>query len=227
MSSIRIVLADDHILVRAGIRSLLQQIPGVQVVGEADDGRAALQLIEQLKPDIAVLDIAMPELDGLQVTAAVAQRFPETRVAILSMHAEQEYVIQALRAGAAGYLLKGARTSELELAITSIARGETYLSPMASKHVIGGFVQRTPGASDSFQRLTPRQRQVLKLIVEGHSRKEIAEKVNVSVKTIDTYRAQIMEQLGIFDVAGLVRYALKIGLIASDDHVADGGKMKQ
>lgn len=216
MNPIRVLLADDHALVRAGIRALLQQIPGVQVVAEADDGRAALELIEQTQPDIALLDIAMPVMNGLETAFRVKDKFPQVRVVILSMHAEQEYVLQALRAGAVGYLLKGARTAELEVAITAVARGESYLSPAASKHVVGDVLQRSVAPSP-LACLTPRQRQVLELIAQGKSRKQIAKQLAVSAKTIDTYRAQVMDQLNIHDLAGLVRFAIKVGLVEVDN----------
>jgi DNA-binding NarL/FixJ family response regulator len=220
MSRIRVLLADDHALVRAGIRSLLQNIGEVEVVAEADDGREALKLIASLQPDIVLMDIAMPNLNGLEAAMRVTKEFPNVRVIILSMHANEEYVLQSLRAGAAGYLLKGARAAELELAVASVARGETYLSPAASKHVIVDYVQRSAGDALSSQderspveRLTPRQREILQLIAEGHSTKEIAHTLNISVKTAETHRTQIMERLGIHDIAGLVRYAIRAGLI--------------
>lgn len=211
------VLADDHALVRSGIRALLQQIGGVEVVGEADDAREALRLVEKLKPDIVFMDISMLGLSGLDATAQLTKSFPNVKVIILSMHEEQEYVLQALRAGAKGYLLKGARTSELELAVTAVARGETYLSPGASKVLVGELVQRESGERSLYERMTPRQRQVLQLIAEGYTRKQIAQKLSVSVKTVDTYRAQLVEHLNIHDVAGLVRYAIRIGLIKEGD----------
>jgi DNA-binding NarL/FixJ family response regulator len=217
MKPIRILLADDHALVRAGIRGLLQKIANVEVIAEAENGLEALQLIRKLKPDIAFLDIAMPELDGLTAAARVAKDFPNVRVIILSMHSDQEYVLRALRAGAKGYLLKGARSSELELAVLAVARGETYLSPAASMHLVADVVRRGSGEPGPLDRLTPRQRQVLQLIAEGNARKEIAQKLKVSAKTVDTFRAQLMEELNIHDVAGLVRFAISAGLISADD----------
>ena len=214
---IRILLADDHSLVRAGIRALLQKISNVQVVAEAENGREALELIGKFKPDIALMDIAMPELDGLTAAARVAKEFPEVRVIILSMHSDQEYVLRALRAGAKGYLLKGARTSELELAVTAVARGETYLSPAASIHVIDDVVRRASGETRPLERLTARQRQVLQLIAEGHTRKQIAQALKIRAKTVDTFRAQLMEGLNIHDVAGLVRFAISEGLVSARD----------
>ena len=197
------------------LRALLQKIVGVQVVAEAENGLEALELIKKFKPDIALLDIAMPELDGLAAAAGIAKDFPEVRVIILSMHSNQEYVLRALRAGAKGYLLKGARTSELELAITAVARGETYLSPAASIHVVDDVVRRANGETTPLERLTARQRQVLQLIAEGRTRKQIAQELTISVKTVDTFRAQLMDELEIHDVASLVRFAIDKGLIQS------------
>jgi DNA-binding NarL/FixJ family response regulator len=213
VNPIRVLLADDHALVRAGIRSLLQHNAEIQVVAEAGEGHEALRLIEKHKPNVVLMDIDMPGLNGLEATALVTKNFPKVRVIILSMHANEEYVLQSLRAGAKGYLLKGSRTVELELALSAVARGETYLSPAASKHVIGEFVQRASGGPTPADRLTPRQRQVLQLLTEGYTRKQIALKFQVSAKTVDTYRAQLMNQLDIHDIAGLVRYALSTGLV--------------
>jgi DNA-binding NarL/FixJ family response regulator len=213
MKSIRILLADDHTLVRAGIRSLVQALPGIQVVAEAGDGREALSLIETHQPDVALLDIAMPGLNGLEVAAQVADNFPYVRVMILSMHATEEYVLRALRAGASGYLLKDADTAELELAIKAVTRGETYLSPAVSKHVTE-YVRRVgEEAHSTLERLTPRQREVLQLVAEGHTTQEIARMMSISVKTVETHRTQLMERLDIHDIAGLVRYAVREGLV--------------
>ncbi len=213
MKSVRILLADDHTLVRAGIRSLVQAIPGIQVVAEAGDGREALSLIELHQPDVALLDIAMPGLNGLEVAAQVADNFPYVRVMILSMHATEEYVLRALRAGAAGYILKDADTAELELAIKAVTRGETYLSPAVSKHVTE-YVRRVGEETHStLERLTPRQREVLQLVAEGHTTQEIARIMDLSVKTVETHRTQLMERLDIHDIAGLVRYAVREGLV--------------
>ena len=221
MAPIRVLLADDHVLMRAGISALLQRIPDLTVVAEADDGRAALQLIAMHHPNIAMLDISMPELNGLEVAERVAREFPEVRVIILSMHATSDYVLRAMRVGASGYLLKGARLAELELAITSVARGETYLSPAAAKHVIGGYREQAIGAvpaadAQAQERLTARQREILQLIAEGRTTKQIAQVLTLSAKTVEMHRAQLMERLDIHDVAGLVRYALRTGIISGD-----------
>jgi len=217
MKPIRILLADDHTLVRAGIRSLLQNLADVQVVAEAGDGRAALSLIEMHRPDVAMVDIAMPKLNGLEVAARVTEDFPYVRVVILSMHASEEYVLRALRAGAAGYVLKDADTAELEFAVAAVTRGETYLSPAVSKYVTE-YVRRVgEEQSSSLERLTPRQREVLQLIAEGHTTQGIAQTLGVSAKTVETHRANLMERLGIHDVAGLVRYAVRVGLVVIED----------
>lgn len=212
MASLRVLLADDHALVRAGMRSLLRDIEGVEVVGEAADGAEALELAARERPDAVLLDIAMRGMNGLEAAARLRERLPEAKVVILSMHTSEEYVLLALRAGASAYLIKDSATSELELALTSVMRGETYLSPAISRQVVDGYVQRV-GSGVGPDPLTPRQRDVLKRIAEGRSTKEIAFELNLSVKTVETHRAQIMERLGIRDVAGLVRYAIRAGLV--------------
>jgi DNA-binding NarL/FixJ family response regulator len=216
MNPIRVVLADDHTLFRAGIRSLLNELDGVEVVGEASDGAAALQLIAEQSPDIALLDIAMAGMNGLEVAARLAASAAPVRAIILSMHAGEEYVLQALRAGAAGYILKDADTVELGLALKAAMRGETYLSPAVSRQVVAGYVQRTAGGDDSLARLSERQRETLRLIAEGCSTQEIATRMQISVKTVEKHRAQLMERLDIHDVAGLVRFAIRARLVSPD-----------
>lgn len=212
MSALRILLVDDHALVRAGMRSLLRELPGVEVVAEAADGAEALAAAERERPDIVLMDIAMKGMNGLEAAARLRERLPEAKVVILSMHTSEEYVLLALRAGAAAYLIKDSATSELEVALKCVMRGETYLSPAISRQVVDGYVQRV-GAGAGPDPLTPRQRDVLKRVAEGRSTKEIAFDLNLSVKTVETHRAQIMERLGIRDVAGLVRYAMRTGLV--------------
>lgn len=212
MPALRVLLADDHALVRAGMRSLLRDIEGVEVVGEAADGVQALALAERERPDVVLLDIAMKGMNGLEAAARLRELHPGIKVIILSMHAGEEYVLQALRAGAAAYLIKDSATAELELALRSVMRGETYLSPAISRQVVEGYVQRV-GAGAGEDPLTPRQREVLKRIAEGRSTKEIAFDLGLSVKTVETHRAQLMERLGIRDIAGLVRYAMRSGLV--------------
>jgi DNA-binding NarL/FixJ family response regulator len=223
MKPIRVLLADDHNLVRAGMRSLLQNIREVEVVAEAENGRQVRALVKAHQPDVVLMDIAMPELNGLDATAQLIKEFPKLRVIILSMHSTKGYVLQALRAGASGYLLKGAATPELALAIQAVARGETYLSSSVSKYVVeafkGGELHTTETPNRVETALTPRQREVLQLIAEGSSTKEIAEKLNISVKTAKTHRSELMRRLDLHDVASLVRYAMQIGLVAPEDNL--------
>jgi DNA-binding NarL/FixJ family response regulator len=188
----------------------------MQVVGEAANGQEALRLVETIKPDLVLMDIAMPELNGLEATARIAKEHPEVRVIILSMHSNEEYARRAIRAGAQGYVLKRASTAELELAIRAVAQGEPYLTPAISKHLLADFARRSE-ATSPLDQLTPRQREVLQLIAEGHSRKEIAEKLSISPKSFDVYRSEIMQQLNIEDTAGLVRFAIQNGLVSLDD----------
>ncbi|HKE15367.1 MAG TPA: response regulator transcription factor [Kofleriaceae bacterium] len=216
MNPIRVLLADDHTLVRAGIRGLLTELPGVEVVGEAGDGQEALRLIEEVRPDVVLLDVGMPGLNGLEVAGRIATLDPAIRVVILSMHLSEEYVLRALRAGCAGYLLKASAVSELEVAIRRVADGETYLTPAVSRRVLSDYVQRTRGAEEPLEALTPRQREVLQLVAEGNSSKEIAQRLGLSPKTVETHRAQIMERLGVHDVTGLVLFAVRVGLVAAD-----------
>jgi DNA-binding NarL/FixJ family response regulator len=214
MTLIRVLLADDHTLVRAGFRAILEALPGIRVVAEAGDGREALRLIEQHRPNVALMDIAMPALNGLEAADRVCQEHPCVRVIILSMHANEEYVVRALRAGASGYLLKDASPEELNTAVHAAARGETYLSLPVAGHV-ADYVRRTGKGEDcAFDRLTPRQREVLQLVAEGHTTQSIAHKLGLSVKTIETHRMNLMKCLGIHDIAGLVRYAVQKGVIS-------------
>jgi len=216
---IRVVLADDHNLVRAGIRALLERLPEVEVVGEAGDGREALALIARERPDVALLDIGMPELNGLEAAERIARETPRTRLVMLSMHASETYVAQALKVGVAGYMLKEACADELPLLLRSIMRGDTYLSPGVSKQVVDALRARLeegaprPRLADL---LTPRQREILQLVAEGKSTKEIAQALDLSTKTVETHRAQLMDRLDIHDVAGLVRYAIRAGLVSAE-----------
>lgn len=216
MATIRVLLADDHDLVRAGFRSLLERLEGIEVVAEADDGREALSLIARHHPDVVLMDIKMPGLNGIEAMSRALRETPGTRVVMLSMYANEEYVVQSLRAGAIGYLLKDAATAELELAVRAAARDETYLSPAISRHMIQEYLQTIGDSESPLGPLTPRQREVLQLIAEGHTMKEIAALLCISVKTAESHRAQLMERLDIYDIAGLVRYAMRIGFLAPD-----------
>ncbi len=216
MPLIRVLLVEDHTIVRAGLRSLLESLLDVEVVAETGDGREALSLIGQHQPDVALMDIAVPGLNGLEVTARTVKEWPQVRVIILSMYGNEEYVLHALRAGASGYLLKDTAMPELEFALRAVVGGETYLSPPVSKHVINNYVQRTSGEggdASPLEKLTPRQREVLQLIVEGYSTQRIAQTLTVSIKTVETHRMQLMDRLGIHDIAGLVRFAVQVGVV--------------
>ena len=216
MTAIRVMLVDDHKLVRAGLRALLESLEGVEVVAEAAHGRQALGLMATHHPNVVLMDIGMPEMNGLEATARIVKDFPNSRVIILSMHSSEEYVLKALRAGAAGYLIKDAGSAELEVAVRAVARGESYLSPAVSKHVVGEYVRRVSGEEHPLEVLTPRQREILQLLAEGHSTQDIAQILNISAKTVETHRAQLMERLDIHDLAGLVRYAIRAGLVNSE-----------
>ena len=216
MTAIRVLVADDHNLVRAGLRALLQSLEGVQVVAEASNGREALSMVAAHQPDVVLMDIGMPELNGLEATARVVTDFPASRVIVLSMHTDEEYVLKALRAGAAGYLIKDAGTAELETAVRAVARGETYLSPAVSQHVVGEYLRGVSGELSPLDQLTPRQREVLQLLAEGRGTQDIAHKLNISPKTVEGHRAQLMERTGLHDLAGLVRFAIRTGLVSPD-----------
>jgi RNA polymerase sigma factor (sigma-70 family) len=212
MSPIRVLIADDHALVRAGIRALVERIDGVVVVGEAGKGSEALDLVRQLAPDLILLDITMPDGNGFEVLDQVTKLYPEIRVIVLTVHEAGEYALRAVREGAAGYLPKSAASIELEQAIQTVIRGERYISPETAQNTIFEVTNRAT-KRDLLATLSPRQREVLRLIAEGKTTKQIAQVLEISVKTVETHRAQLMERLGIHDVAGLVRYAIIVGLI--------------
>ena len=216
MKPIRIVLADDHNLVRSGLKSLLMGMQGVEVVAEARNGREAVDLAGSANPDVILMDIGMKELNGIEAAAIIARDYPSVRVIILSMHDTQDFVSQALKAGAAGYVLKDAAPQELEFALQAVASGEIYLSPRVSRQVVQ-FHVRPRDAETGLDALSPRQREILKAIAIGRTTKQIAYDLALSIKTIETHRAQIMERLDIHDVAGLVRFSIRIGLISAHD----------
>ncbi|MDG4551581.1 MAG: response regulator transcription factor [Candidatus Contendobacter sp.] len=219
MSEVNVLLADDHTLVRAGLRTLVEGFAGFHVVAEAGDGREAVRLARRWKPQIALIDISMPELNGLDATALITKEVPETQVIILSMHIAENYVLAALRAGAVGYVVKDAAVTELESALRAVLKGERWLSPAVSRHLLDEYLrlvrhppEETP-ASSGLESLTRRQREILQLIAEGCATREIAERLSLSIKTVETHRSQLMERLNIHDVAGLTRFAIRVGLI--------------
>jgi len=216
MKVIRVVLADDHSIVRAGIRLMLERIGGVKVVAEASDGREILEMVRNHQPDIVVTDIAMPHLNGIDAAGRIVKEFPDIGVIILSMHSTEEHVSEALRAGVSGYVLKESAPAELEIALRAVADGKTYLSPQVSQHVIAGYRDRTTSDTRPISALTSRQREILQLLAEGCNAKDIARTLNISAKTVDNHRAEIMDRLNIHDLPGLVRYAIRNGLVALD-----------
>jgi DNA-binding NarL/FixJ family response regulator len=217
MGSIRVLLVDDHSLVRAGIRMLLEKLPGIEVVAEASDGREAIRLVEEYGPQVVLTDISMPVCNGLEVTRHLAKMFSSVRVVILSMYSDEEHLDMALRAGAAGYLVKGAAREELELAVRAVARGDAYLSPALSKHRIMDCDQHSDRGLAPPKRLSCRQTEVLRLIAKSKTTKQIALDLKISVKTVESHRAQLMDSLDIHDVPGLVRFAIKVGLVELED----------
>ena len=215
--SIRVLLADDHTLVRAGIRALLEKLPGVEVAGEASDGREVLDLIKAHQPEVVLMDISMPGLNGLQALARITRDFPHVRVIILSMHPNDECVLQALKSGAAGYLLKKAATAELQAALNSVVAGENYLSRETVSRFLKKFpLQQIAHSRSPLEQLTSRQREILQLLAEGQTTKAIASTFKVSDKTVGYHRAKLMAGLKIFDIPGLVRFALRTGLISAE-----------
>jgi DNA-binding NarL/FixJ family response regulator len=212
---LRILLVDDHTLVRAGLRALVSGLPNVDTVLEAGDGDEALKLLETETPDIILTDIQMPKLSGLEIVSRVQQSKSKTRVIVVSMYANEEYILRALKNGALGYLLKDAPSNELELAIRAAMLGERYLdSRLAPK--VNDYLRRAALAQDPLESLTPRQREVLQLVVQGYSNKDMAKMLGLSIKTVEAHRAQLMETLNIHDVTGLVRFAIRNGLINAE-----------
>jgi DNA-binding NarL/FixJ family response regulator len=217
LSRVRVVLADDHPIVRAGIRSELERIEGLEVAAEASDGREALELVQTHQPDLVFMDISMKGLNGLEATARILKEFPKIRVIILSMHENEEYFWQALKAGASGYLLKRAAVAELAAAVKRVLEGEIYLTRDVSSKLVQKLpLQQIAHQKSPLEKLTDRQREILQLIAEGQTTKAIALILNVSPKTVEYHRAKLMERLNIFDIPGLVRFALQTGLISQD-----------
>jgi DNA-binding NarL/FixJ family response regulator len=218
---IRVILADDHTLVRAGIRALLEKLPGVKVIGEASDGREVLNLVKTQRPEVVLMDIAMPGLNGLEAAERLARDLPKVRIIILSMHNNEEYVLRALKAGASGYLLKKAATTELATALQQVLRGEIYLSQEISTQLHKKFpLHGITDLKSPLEQLTGRQREILQLIAEGQNTKGIGEILNVSPKTVEYHRMKLMDCLNVHDIPGLVRFALRVGLIAEEKMAA-------
>jgi DNA-binding NarL/FixJ family response regulator len=213
--STRIVLADDHQLMRQGLRGLLDREPDMEVVGEADGGRSALALVAELAPNVVIMDVAMPDLNGVEATRKIVAGFPGVRVIALSMHADKRFVAGMLKAGASGYLLKDCAFAELAGAVRTVAAGQVYLSPgiagLVAEEFAGRFAPDRPGSP-----LTGREREVLQLIAEGQATKQIAVRLGLSVKTVETHRRQMMDKLGLHSVAELTKYAIREGLTALD-----------
>ena len=216
MRKIRIVLADDHKLMRSGLRVLLEQQPDFAVVGEASDGRDAVALVASHRPDVLVMDIGMPSLNGIEAAAQITQSHPEAAIVMLSMHSDESYVLRALKAGAKGYLLKDSAEADLIRAVHAVADGKSFFSPAVSKVLLDDYVRKLQrsGTEDPYDLLTPREREVLQLVAEGKSNKEVAQLLNLSVYTIETHRSNIMEKLNLHGVPELILYAVRKGIIS-------------
>ena len=213
--SLRVILADDHAILRDGVRLILESQPDIAVVGEAATGEEAIALAERLRPDIIVMDIAMPGINGLEATRRLRATLPEARVLVLTMHADREYISQVIQAGAAGYVLKQAAAQELVRAIRAVSAGEAYLDPSSTRTLIGDYVERV--ASEAADGLTPREREVLRLVALGATNRSIANDLGISVKTVEAHRANIMAKLNVHDRTDLARYAIRVGLISASE----------
>lgn len=215
MSVIKVLLAEDHTIVRKGIRALLDDTPSIEVVGEAENGREAMTKVEQLRPDVVLIDNTMPIMNGLEATRQIKKQFPAIMVLILTMHTDEEYIFQFLQAGASGYLIKKTAPKELVSAIKAAYRGDSFLSPSVSKKVIEEYLRYVVTAThpDKYAQLTNREREILQLIAEGNSNKEIADQLVLSVKTVGNHRINLMEKLDIHNVSDLTRYAIRKGII--------------
>jgi two-component system, NarL family, response regulator NreC len=216
VKSIRILLADDHNVMRRGLRLLLESQPGFTVVGEASDGRQAVEQAEALNPDVVVLDIAMPNLSGIEAAQRILALLPHTAVVVLSMHSDEGYVLRALKAGAKGYLLKDSAEGDLIDAIKTVSQGKTFFSSEISKMLVEDYVReiRTRGMEDSYELLTPREREILQLIAEGKSNKEIAASLNLSLYTVETHRRNLQDKLNLHSFPELVLYAVRKKVIS-------------
>ena len=215
MTKIKVVVADDHPIVREGVRMILAKERDIEVVGEAADGEQALQLVERVRPDVVIMDISMPGMGGIEATQKVRERYPKVSVLVLTMHEDESYVFQLLRAGASGYVLKRAAAQDLVHAVRAAARGEAFLYPSVARKVVEDYLKRVEAGEgrERYDGLTAREKEVLTLIAEGFTNQQIAEKLFISIKTVQTHRAHIMEKLGLHDRTELVRYAIRKGLI--------------
>jgi DNA-binding NarL/FixJ family response regulator len=216
MKKIRVLLADDHNLIRAGLRRVVESQPEFLVAGEAEDGRQAVAMAESLKPDVAVMDIGMPNLNGIEAARQIRAAQPETQIVMLSMHSDEGYVLRALKAGAKAYLLKDSAEADLARAIHATAEGKSFFSPAVGKVLLEDYMrklQRT-GKEDSYELLTPREREILQLVAEGKSSKEVANLLNLSVYTVETHRARVMQKLNLRGIPELILYAVRKGIIA-------------
>ncbi len=215
MNKTRILLADDHTLMRAGLRLLLEREPDLEVIGEAADGRQAVALAEADKPDVAVVDIGMPNMNGIEATRQIVEKRPKTAVVILSMHSDESYVMRALKAGAKAYLLKDSVEADLIRAVRTVGEGKSFFSPAVSRLLLEDYVQRLRqrGEEDSYELLTTREREILQLLAEGKANKEVANLLNLSLYTVETHRGHILQKLGLHTVPDLILYAVRKGII--------------
>jgi DNA-binding NarL/FixJ family response regulator len=213
MNKTKVLLADDHALVRQGLRALIDAMPDAEVIAEAPNGHEALAMARRLDPDVALLDIAMPQLNGIETAARLGQECPRTKVVMLSMHTTAQYVTAAIRAGALGYVIKDAAVDDLAQALREAAQGRSYISAAVSGHLVQAL--QRPSVAPGLDQLSSRQREILQMIAEGHSTRGIGELLHISPKTVETHRAELMRRLGIHDVAGLTRYAIREGLVSN------------
>ncbi len=216
MADIRIIIADDHSLFREGLKSLLQEDPRIKIIGEAGDGRTAVRLCKDLAPDIVIMDVSMPELNGIEATRQIKADHPDSRVVAVSMHSSKRFVIDMLQAGASGYLLKDCAFQELTLAISAVSSGQVYLSPAITSIVVEKISGVPEINTNADLKLTPREREVLQLLAEGKKSSEVANRLHLSVKTVQTHRRNLMEKLGLHNLADLTKFAIRNGLISID-----------